>query len=132
MNVNQATVVGRFGFKPEVKNVSGTMICSFSLAVSEKWKGKDGTSQEKTDWIRCVFFGKQAEIIAQYCDKGSLLFVQGKISNRVYKDKDGVESQITEIVGREFQLGPKPQAASPDRGGGGYTAPDGANYGSPY
>lgn len=113
MNVNQCTLVGRLGADPEKRSLpDGRSVANFSLATSEKWKDKNGQEQTRTEWHRVVFFGKAADVIAQYSAKGALLFVQGKLQTRKWTDQQGVERYSTEIIGDTFQLGPRPQGSN--------------------
>lgn len=76
-----------------------------SIATSENWKDKNtGAKMEKTEWHRIVFFGKSAETICTYVKKGSKLYIEGKLTTRKYKDKEGVEKYMTEIIGNEFKF----------------------------
>jgi single-strand DNA-binding protein len=86
--------------------VDGTPVTSFSLAVSESWKGKDGTKQERTEWVNCTAWRKLAEVIAQYVHKGSLIYVEGKMQSREYDGKDGVKRKVTEIVLNDMKMLP--------------------------
>lgn len=124
MNFNQAIVIGRFGANPEVKFMpNGNAVTNFSLAVTETWKDKEGQKQERTEWIRCVFYSKAAEVIGKYCQKGAMIMVTGRLQTRSY-EKDGQTLYITEIVGEKFNLGPKPKDAT-EASAGRRTAPDG-------
>ena len=76
-----------------------------SIATSESWKDKDsGEQREKTEWHRVVFFGKLAEIAEQYLDKGSQLYVEGKLQTRKWQDKEGNDKYTTEILGNEMNM----------------------------
>ena len=102
--MNQVILIGRLGQKPELKQVNGKSVCTVSLATSEKFKDKNGDKQEATEWHSLVFWDKAAELIEKYCDKGSNLFVMGKIKYRTYDDKDGVKRYITSIVVGNFKF----------------------------
>jgi single-strand DNA-binding protein len=96
-NVNKVILVGRLGRDPETRNVaSGSMVANLRLATSESWK-KDGERQERTEWHTIVVWDKLAEIVAQYAVKGSLLYVEGQLRTRKWKDKDGNDRYSTEI-----------------------------------
>lgn len=104
-SVNKVIVVGHLGKDPEVRyRDSGDAVANFSLATSETWKDKSGTKQEKTEWHRVVFFGRTAEVAAQYLKKGSLVYVEGRIQTKRWTDKEGVERYSTEIVGDRLQM----------------------------
>ncbi len=101
--VNRATIIGNLGKDPELRySPSGTAVCNFSMATSEKWKDKNtGEQVEKTEWHRCVSFGKQAEVLGKYLVKGSQVYVEGKLQTRQY-EKDGQTHYATDIVVQEF------------------------------
>jgi len=98
--INKVILVGNLGAKPEVKYASnGNAISNLSLATSESWTDKStGQKQERTEWHRVSLFGKLAEIAGQYLDKGSKVYVEGKLQTRKYTDKEGVERWTTDIV----------------------------------
>jgi single-strand DNA-binding protein len=103
--VNKCIFVGRVGRDPESRvTADGTAVASFSLAVSESWKDKSGTKQEKTEWINCTAWRRLAEIIGQYLKKGSLVYVEGKMQSREYDGKDGVKRKVTEIVINDMKM----------------------------
>ena len=98
--INKVILVGNLGTKPEVKYASnGNAITNLSVATSESWTDKStGQKQEKTEWHRVSLFGKLAEIAGQYLDKGSKVYVEGKLQTRKYTDKDGIERWTTDVV----------------------------------
>lgn len=109
MNFNKATLVGRLTAKPELKSTtSGQNVTSFNLAVGRTWTDKDGKRQEMTDFFPCVFWGKLAIVIVQFTEKGQVLLVNGRLSTREWEDKNGSKHKVIEIVGEDFQFGPKP------------------------
>lgn len=97
--LNQAQIIGHLGKDPEVRYLpSGDPVANFSIATTEKWKDKaTGEQREQTEWHRINVFGKLADICSQYLKKGSLVFVQGKITTREWTDKDGIKRYSTEI-----------------------------------
>jgi single-strand DNA-binding protein len=104
--VNKAIIVGNLGQDPDIRyTASGAAIANISIATSESWKDKEsGKQQEKTEWHRVVFFGKLAEIVAEYLKKGSQVYVEGKLQTRKWQDKDGNDKYTTEIVANEMQM----------------------------
>jgi single-strand DNA-binding protein len=112
--VNKCIFIGRVGRDPESRvTADGTAVVSFSLAVSESWKGKDGNKQERTEWVNCTAWRKLAEIIGQYVHKGSLIYVEGKMQSREYEGKDGTTKKVTEIVLNDMKmLGGKSEGGS--------------------
>jgi|TARA_B110000483_G_scaffold108759_1_gene132563 single-strand DNA-binding protein len=104
--VNKVILVGNLGNKPEMRYTqTQTAVATLSIATSESWKDKEsGEQREKTEWHRVVFFGKLAEIAEQYLDKGSQLYVEGKLQTRKWQDKDGNDKYTTEILGNEMNM----------------------------
>ena len=104
--VNKVILVGNLGQKPEMRYTqTNTAVATLSIATSESWKDKDsGEQREKTEWHRVVFFGKLAEIAEQYLDKGSQLYVEGKLQTRKWQDKEGNDKYTTEILGNEMNM----------------------------
>ena len=104
--VNKVILVGNLGQKPDMKYTqSNTAVANLSLATSESWKDKDsGDLKTKTEWHRVVYFGKLAEIAEQYLDKGSQLYVEGKLQTRKWQDKEGNDRYTTEILGNEMNM----------------------------
>lgn len=117
--VNKAILVGNLGRDPEVRHTnSGQAVASFSIATAEKWTGKDGKKEEKTEWHRIVAWGKLGEICGEYLSKGKQVYIEGRIQTREWEDKDGSKRQTTEIVANNMtMLG--------QAGGGGGVAPSG-------
>ena len=98
--INKVILVGNIGAKPEVKYSSnGSAIANLSVATSETWNDKNsGEKQEKTEWHRVSLYGKLAEIAGQYLDKGSKVYVEGKLQTRKWQDQSGQDRYTTEIV----------------------------------
>lgn len=113
--VNKVILIGNVGQKPTSRETSnGKIIANCTLATSMKSKG-----ETTTEWHRLVFFDKTAELAVQYLDKGSKLYVEGRIQYRKFTNKDGVEQHSTEIIVSDMKfLGDAPSKKS--SGGGGY------------
>ena len=98
--VNKVILVGRLGQDPDVRYTpDGRAVTNISMATSETWKDKNtGQRQERTEWHRVVFFGKLAEIAAEYLKKGSQVYIEGKLQTRKWQDKTGQDRYTTEVV----------------------------------
>lgn len=98
--INKVILVGNLGQKPEVKYASnGSAIANLSVATSESWTDKNtGQKQDRTEWHRVSLFGKLAEIAGQYLDKGSKVYVEGKLQTRKWQDQSGADRYTTEVV----------------------------------
>ena len=104
--VNRAIIVGTFGKDPSIRYLpSGKAVVSFSLATTEEWKDTSGQKQSATEWHNCTAFDKLAEIIGQYCQKGSKVYCEGSIHTRKYQDKQtGTDKYATEIKVNQLQM----------------------------
>ena len=97
--INKVILIGNLGANPELKYGSnGNAIVNLSLATSEAWTDKSGAKQERVEWHRVCLFGKLAEVISQHCEKGSKLYVEGRLQTRKWQAKDGQDRYTTEIV----------------------------------
>jgi single-strand DNA-binding protein len=97
-NVNRVFLVGNLGCDVEAKYLpSGTMAASFRLATNERWTGKDGERQERTEWHRIVAYGRLAEVCAEYLSKGRRVRIEGSLRTRSWTDREGVKRYVTEI-----------------------------------
>ena len=103
--VNKAIIVGNVGSDPDIRTMpNGNQVVNLSIATSDEWKDKNtGEKKEKTEWHRCVFFNKIADIAAQYVNKGSKICVEGRLQTRSY-EQDGVKKYSTEIVVNDMQM----------------------------
>lgn len=104
--VNKVILVGNLGADPETRYMpSGSAVTNIRIATSESWKDKtSGEQQERTEWHNVVFFGRLAEIAAEYLRKGSQVYVEGSLRTRKWEGKDGVERYTTETVANEMQM----------------------------
>lgn len=120
MNLNKVMLIGRLGRDPEIRYTnSGSAVANFSLATTDTWKDKQGQKQERTEWHNIVLFGRQAEVAKEYLAKGRSVYIEGRIRNRSWDDKDGNKRYRSEVVGDRMQfLGSKGDSAgsSPSNG----------------
>lgn len=103
---NKIIIVGHLGRDPELRYTpSGTAVCDFSVATSER-KGKrdGGESDEVTTWFRVSLWNKQAELAHQYLTKGRPVYIEGRLSQREYTDRDGNKRTSLEVFGTEMQF----------------------------
>ena len=102
---NKVQLIGRLGSKVEIKNLEGgKTLGKVSLATNEYYKNQKGERVEETTWHNIVAWGKQAELLDKYTDKGSEIAIEGKLSNRSYEDKEGVKRYISEVVVQNILL----------------------------
>ena len=104
--INKVILVGNLGNDPDVRyTAGGAAVSNISIATSESWKDREsGEQQERTEWHRVVFFGRLAEIVAEYLKKGSQVYVEGRLQTRKWQDKEGKDRYTTEIVANEMQM----------------------------
>ena len=104
--INKVILIGNLGADPETRyTAGGSAVTNVSLATTDSWRDKQsGEQQEKTEWHKVVFFGRLAEIAAEYLRKGSQIYVEGRIQTRKWQGKDGQDRWTTEIVGNEMQM----------------------------
>lgn len=94
---NKVTLIGRTGKDVETVNFENGMLAKVSLATSDHYTNAKGEKVEDTQWHNLVAYGKTAEIMQNFVEKGKEIAVEGKITYRNYEDKDGQKRYITEI-----------------------------------
>ncbi|OGT99527.1 MAG: single-stranded DNA-binding protein [Geobacteraceae bacterium GWB2_52_12] len=115
-SLNKVMLIGNLGKDPEVRfTASGQAVASFSLATSEKFKGKSGEMEERTEWHNITLWGKLAEIAGEYLSKGKTVYIEGRLQTRKWQDKSGNDRYTTDIVGDKMQM----LSAKGERSGGG-------------
>jgi single-strand DNA-binding protein len=117
MYLNKVLLFGNLTRDPEIRALSsGAQVANFALATNRVYKDKNGAKQEATEFHNIVAFGRQAEVIGQYCKKGKAIYVEGRLQTRSWDDKgSGQKKYRTEIVLENFQFGDS-------KGGGGGSA----------
>jgi single-strand DNA-binding protein len=104
MAVNKFIGIGNLGKDPDMRFMpDGKAVCNISIAISEKYRDKDGNQKEVTEWVSVAFFGKLAEIVGEYCAKGSQIYVEGKLKTDKY-EKNGETRYATKVVAEKMQL----------------------------
>lgn len=92
MSVNKVILIGNVGGTPEYKELdSGSAIAKFSLATSESYTNKSGEKITSTEWHRIEVWEGLARVVEKYVNKGSQIYVEGKIRTDKWTDKEGVE-----------------------------------------
>lgn len=109
MSVNKVILIGNVGKDPDVRTLQdGTKVANFSLAVSERYRARNGEYKDSTEWINIACWSGAAELAEKYVRKGTQLYVEGKIRTRSFEDRDGITRYKTEIVADTLQfLGPR-------------------------
>ncbi len=103
--LNKVMLIGNVGKDPDV-NFTGTgiKVAQFRMATTETWKDKEGALQEQTDWHTVIAWRGLADVVERLVHKGSRVYVEGKIQNRTYDDRDGNKRYVTEIVADNLLL----------------------------
>ena len=102
---NKITIVGHLGKDPEIRYMTdGTAVCHFSVATTEKRKDRSGEIQENTIWFRVSVWGKQADAANQYLSKGRQVYIEGRLSQQEYTDKDGNRRTSLEVRATDVQF----------------------------
>lgn len=112
-NLNRWVGIGRVTKDLELRYTqSGGAVTSFSIAINEKWKDKQGEQKESVDFINLVAWEQKAELCSQYLKKGSQVYVEGKLKTRSWENEQG-KQWTTEVIINNIQfLDSKPQESS--------------------
>ena len=103
--INRVILIGNLGNDPETRYTQGGMaVTTIRLATTNVRKDRDGNTQERTEWHRVKFFGKLAEIAAEYLRKGSQVYVEGSIRYSEHTGDDGQKRYYTDIIADEMQM----------------------------
>ncbi len=122
--LNKVMLIGNLGRDPEIRYTQGgTAVATFTVATTEKFKGKDGQMQDQTEWHRIVAWSRLAEICGEYLHKGSKVYIEGKLQTRKWTDQNGNEKFTTEIIAREMKMLSPRGSSDQDSYGGGYGDP---------
>lgn len=126
-SVNKVILIGNLGKAAEMRRTgSGEAVLNFSIACNESWKDKSGQKQERTEWVNCAYFGKGAEAVAQFLEKGKQVYIEGRLQTRQW-EKDGQKRSATEVNVQSLKLlggksgggGAREQSGGGDHGGSG-------------
>ncbi|WP_282081249.1 single-stranded DNA-binding protein [Aquimarina algiphila] len=102
---NHVQLIGNVGQEPTITNLeSGKKVARFSMATNENYKDNKGEKQTETNWHTVVAWGKVAEIIEKYVDKGKEIGITGKLKTRTYETESGITRYITEVEANEILL----------------------------
>jgi single-strand DNA-binding protein len=102
---NRITIVGYLGRDPELRYTpDGTPVCDFSVATTERRKDKTGEMQDITTWFRVTVWRRQAELAGQYLTKGKQVYVEGRLIQREYQDRDGNTRYSLEVTASDVQF----------------------------
>ena len=103
--VNKVILLGHICQDPEVRYMpNGNAVANFSPTTSENWKDQQGQPQERTEFHRLTMYRRLAEIAGEYLQKGSQIYVEGKLQTRKWQDQQGVDHYTTEIIVDQMQM----------------------------
>ncbi|MEZ7793107.1 single-stranded DNA-binding protein [Niallia circulans] len=101
--INQVTLVGRLTKDPELRvTQEGTSIVHVTVAVNRNYKNQAGDYD--ADFVQCTFWNKVAENTAQYCHKGSLVGIVGRIQTRNYENQERKKVYVTEVIAESVRF----------------------------
>ncbi|QDP66017.1 MAG: putative single-stranded DNA-binding protein [Prokaryotic dsDNA virus sp.] len=122
---NKCNFIGRVGQDPQVNQTgNGVKVANVSIAVSEKFKDGQGNQQERTEWVRLIFWGNRngdglAGVVERFVKKGDLIDVESKLQTRKWTDQSGQEKYNTEFVVTDLvMLGGNKNGGSNNNSGG--------------
>ena len=102
---NKVQLIGHVGQEPEIKTFDGgKKVANITIATNDYYINDKGEKVEQTEWHRVTAWGKVADIIEKYVEKGKEVAIEGKLTHRSYDDKDGVKRYITEVVVNDILL----------------------------
>ena len=103
--LNRVQLIGRLGKDPEGKfTPTGKKVVHFSMAISNRWKSKEGDPKEYTEWVNIEAWGRLGEVCQEYLKKGSLVYLEGRLKTDRYEDKDGDTKYFSKVVGLAMQM----------------------------
>ena len=104
-SLNKVTLIGNVGKDPEIKQLDGgNKLAIITLATSDKYTDRNGNRQEETEWHSVTVFGKLVDVVESFVRKGSMLYVDGRIKTRSWKDDANVTHFRTAIIANNLQL----------------------------
>ncbi|HEX8912696.1 MAG TPA: single-stranded DNA-binding protein, partial [Humisphaera sp.] len=101
---NRVTLMGNLTRDPQLKQLPNTTVAEFGLAMSRKYRAGDGEDREEVCFVDCTAFGRQAETIGQYCQKGRPLLVEGRLKFDSWDDRTGGKRSKLSVVVENFQF----------------------------
>lgn len=97
--LNKVMLIGNLGQDPELRNTAGgTAVSTIRIATNERRKNAAGDYADHVEWHTVVLWGRDAENVVKYCQKGKQLYIEGRLQTRKWQDKNGADRYSTEIV----------------------------------
>jgi single-strand DNA-binding protein len=112
---NKITIVGYLGRDPEIRYTpQGTAVCNISVATTERRKNVAGEYEDHTTWFRVTLWNRQAELANEYLAKGRQIYIEGRLRQEEYTDREGNRRVSLEVTATEMQfLGRRDDSALP-------------------
>jgi len=108
--MNKIMLIGNLGKDPEMNYTpSGIALTKFTMAVNRITKSNTGEREKETEWFNIIVWRQLAETCNTYLHKGDKVYIEGRLQQRKYTDKNGIERWITEVIATDMEmLSPKP------------------------
>lgn len=103
MSLNKIMLIGRCT-APNIRDLESGKLATFSLATTDRYKDRAGEWKEDTTWHNIVAYGNTAGVVEKYVQKGSQIYIEGKLRNRKYTDRDGIERSVTEVLVSSLEI----------------------------
>jgi single-strand DNA-binding protein len=112
MSINKAILIGNVGLDPELRQTnSNQAVINLRVATHDRFTSSNGEKVEHTEWHTVVAFGRLAELCSTYLNKGSRIYVEGRLRSRKWTTQEGVEKYTTEIVANSIEFLDRPPRA---------------------
>jgi len=103
--LNKIMLIGNLGKDPDLQVTSdGTPVTKFSLAVNRTYKAATGESKKETEWFTIVAWRQLAETCERYLRKGSKVYIEGRLTQRKYTDREGTQRTAVEVIASDMQM----------------------------
>ena len=97
--MNKVVIIGNLVADPEIKTTTtGQSMAKFNIATNRDWKNSDGERHQATDYHKVVAWSGLADLVGKHLQKGAGIYLEGRLMNKKYKDKEGIDRFVTEIV----------------------------------
>jgi len=104
-NLNKVFLIGNLTRDPELRYTpNGMAVAEFGMAINRRWKGQDGERRDEVCFVDVQAWGRQAELISEYCRKGRSLFVEGRLTYDSWEGKDGQKRSRLRVTAENFQF----------------------------
>lgn len=116
-NFNKVILVGNLTKDPELRYTpEGTALSKLRLAVNRKWRSREGETKEETCFVNVTAFGRSAELVAKYLEKGNPVLVDGRLRSHRWENDKGEARTDIEVIMEGFQFLPRRRSGGPEGG----------------